>query len=108
MILAFALVSSNRRAEIVVATVPDPLAKLLTHFVPKVLTQCHRATCAQTWAAQKQLTLITAFSRDQPDKIYVQHRMREQGALLASLIVGRNAVCLVAGCVRGCGHDVWV
>eukprot|EP00041_Stephanoeca_diplocostata_P038621 m.1534404 g.1534404 ORF g.1534404 m.1534404 type:complete len:675 (-) comp25243_c0_seq43:5814-7838(-) len=53
----------------------------------------------EAWEQQNKLTLITAFSRDQPHKIYVQHRMREHGALLASLLVDRHAVCLVAGYV---------
>jgi len=45
------------------------------------------------------LELITAFSRDQEDKIYVQHRMREtqNSSLIRSLILEKNAWVYVAG-----------
>jgi sulfite reductase (NADPH) flavoprotein alpha-component len=36
----------------------------------------------QAWEGKGMLQLFTAFSRDQKDKIYVQHRMVEQGAML--------------------------
>ncbi|WP_460418386.1 molybdopterin-dependent oxidoreductase [Pseudomonas sp. microsymbiont 2] len=36
----------------------------------------------QAWEASGHLRLSTAFSRDQADKVYVQQRMREQGAEL--------------------------
>jgi sulfite reductase (NADPH) flavoprotein alpha-component len=34
------------------------------------------------WQNRDVVDLVTAFSRDQADKIYVQHRMRQQGPLL--------------------------
>ncbi|XP_017315977.2 NADPH-dependent diflavin oxidoreductase 1 [Ictalurus punctatus] len=44
-----------------------------------------------------QMTLFTAFSRDQEDKIYVQHRVKEQAKLLWDLIVNKNAFFYIAG-----------
>ncbi|XP_030631210.1 NADPH-dependent diflavin oxidoreductase 1 [Chanos chanos] len=44
-----------------------------------------------------QLTLFTAFSRDQEDKVYVQHRVREHGKLLWDLIANKNAFFYIAG-----------
>ncbi|CAL8321900.1 unnamed protein product [Lota lota] len=43
------------------------------------------------------LRLFTAFSRDQEDKIYVQHRVKEQSKLLWDLIANRNAYFYIAG-----------
>lgn len=43
------------------------------------------------------LSLHTAFSRDQPDKIYVQHRMKESSAMLWGMIESRSATVMVAG-----------
>ncbi|XP_023653136.2 NADPH-dependent diflavin oxidoreductase 1 isoform X2 [Paramormyrops kingsleyae] len=44
-----------------------------------------------------QLTLFTAFSRDQEDKVYVQHRVTQQAALLWDLIVNKDAHFYIAG-----------
>jgi len=41
--------------------------------------------------------LVTAFSRDQEDKIYVQHRMAERKEMLAEMVVDRGAWFYVAG-----------
>ncbi|XP_066516156.1 NADPH-dependent diflavin oxidoreductase 1 [Hoplias malabaricus] len=43
------------------------------------------------------LTLFTAFSRDQDEKIYVQHRVKQQAKLLWDLIANKNAVFYIAG-----------
>ncbi|XP_056146865.1 NADPH-dependent diflavin oxidoreductase 1 [Lampris incognitus] len=43
------------------------------------------------------LTLFTAFSRDQVDKIYVQRRVKEQAKLLWDLIANHSAVFFIAG-----------
>ncbi|XP_041098613.1 NADPH-dependent diflavin oxidoreductase 1 isoform X2 [Polyodon spathula] len=43
------------------------------------------------------LTLFTAFSRDQEDKVYVQHRVREHGRLLWDLIVNKKGHFYIAG-----------
>ncbi|KAM3600489.1 uncharacterized protein V6R79_024271 [Siganus canaliculatus] len=43
------------------------------------------------------LTLFTAFSRDQEDKVYVQHRVKENGRLLWDLITNKNACFYIAG-----------
>ncbi|XP_068104750.1 NADPH-dependent diflavin oxidoreductase 1 [Hyperolius riggenbachi] len=43
------------------------------------------------------LTLFTAFSRDQEDKIYVQHRIKENAAYLWDLINTRRAFFFLAG-----------
>ncbi|XP_059342343.1 NADPH-dependent diflavin oxidoreductase 1 isoform X3 [Ammospiza nelsoni] len=43
------------------------------------------------------LTLFTAFSRDQEEKVYVQHRIRENGKLLWELLSTENAHIYLAG-----------
>ncbi|XP_055087384.1 NADPH-dependent diflavin oxidoreductase 1 [Periophthalmus magnuspinnatus] len=43
------------------------------------------------------LTLFTAFSRDQENKVYVQHRIRENAELLMDLIANKNACFYIAG-----------
>ncbi|KAM9063975.1 NADPH-dependent diflavin oxidoreductase 1 isoform X2 [Sarcophilus harrisii] len=43
------------------------------------------------------LTLITAFSRDQEEKIYVQHRLQEHGALVWELLNQHGAYFYLAG-----------
>ncbi|XP_041816200.1 NADPH-dependent diflavin oxidoreductase 1 [Chelmon rostratus] len=43
------------------------------------------------------LTLFTAFSRDQEEKVYVQHRVRENPKLLWDLITNKNACFYIAG-----------
>ncbi|KAG7248464.1 hypothetical protein CRUP_019876 [Coryphaenoides rupestris] len=44
-----------------------------------------------------ELSLFTAFSRDQEDKIYVQHRVKEQSKLLWDLIANRTGYFYIAG-----------
>ncbi|KAK1787293.1 hypothetical protein P4O66_002799 [Electrophorus voltai] len=56
--------------------------------------------CRTEWEEKVQaghMTLFTAFSRDQEDKIYVQHRVKEQAKLLWDMIANRNAVFYIAG-----------
>ncbi|XP_055617108.1 NADPH-dependent diflavin oxidoreductase 1 [Toxorhynchites rutilus septentrionalis] len=43
------------------------------------------------------LTLFCAFSRNQEDKVYVQHVIRKQGALLKKLLMEQNGIFLVSG-----------
>ncbi|XP_068430284.1 NADPH-dependent diflavin oxidoreductase 1 isoform X2 [Clinocottus analis] len=43
------------------------------------------------------LTLITAFSRDQDEKVYVQDRVKENAKLLWDLIANRSACFYIAG-----------
>ncbi|KFD51672.1 hypothetical protein M514_07368, partial [Trichuris suis] len=43
------------------------------------------------------LALSVAFSRDQPEKVYVQDNMKKQRALLYDLIYARDAVVFIAG-----------
>ncbi|XP_045923314.1 NADPH-dependent diflavin oxidoreductase 1 isoform X1 [Micropterus dolomieu] len=43
------------------------------------------------------LTLFTAFSRDQEEKVYVQHRVRENAELLWDLIANKSAYFYIAG-----------
>ncbi|NWY18665.1 NDOR1 oxidoreductase, partial [Aphelocoma coerulescens] len=43
------------------------------------------------------LTLFTAFSRDQEEKVYVQHRIRENGRLVWELLSSGNAHVYLAG-----------
>ncbi len=49
--------------------------------------------------------LLLACSRDQPGKVYVQHRLREHGAAVWSLLAGGGAV-LVAGSANKMPADV--
>uniref|UniRef100_A0A3Q3X0Y2 NADPH-dependent diflavin oxidoreductase 1 n=1 Tax=Mola mola TaxID=94237 RepID=A0A3Q3X0Y2_MOLML len=44
-----------------------------------------------------QLTLFTAFSRDQEEKVYVQHRVRENAKLLWDLIANKRGCFYIAG-----------
>uniref|UniRef100_A0A3Q2YKF2 NADPH-dependent diflavin oxidoreductase 1 n=1 Tax=Hippocampus comes TaxID=109280 RepID=A0A3Q2YKF2_HIPCM len=44
-----------------------------------------------------QLTLFTAFSRDQEEKVYVQQRVRENAALVWDLIANKGAYFYIAG-----------
>lgn len=46
---------------------------------------------------QEQLNLFCAFSRDQPDKIYVQHLIEKEAEILSDLIVQRGAWIFIAG-----------
>lgn len=48
-------------------------------------------------AAAGQLSLFTAFSRDQEEKVYVQHRLRDTSKLLWKLIANQNACFYIAG-----------
>uniref|UniRef100_A0A5S6Q308 NADPH-dependent diflavin oxidoreductase 1 n=1 Tax=Trichuris muris TaxID=70415 RepID=A0A5S6Q308_TRIMR len=43
------------------------------------------------------LAMSVAFSRDQPEKVYVQDKLRKQQALLYDLIYGRDAMVFVTG-----------
>ncbi|XP_028273698.1 NADPH-dependent diflavin oxidoreductase 1 [Parambassis ranga] len=43
------------------------------------------------------LVLFTAFSRDQEEKVYVQHRVRENAKLLWDMIANKNACFYIAG-----------
>nr|KAF6434018.1 NADPH dependent diflavin oxidoreductase 1 [Molossus molossus] len=43
------------------------------------------------------LTLVTAFSREQEQKVYVQHRLRERGPLVWELLDRRGACFCLAG-----------
>ncbi|KAJ6637955.1 NADPH-dependent diflavin oxidoreductase 1 [Pseudolycoriella hygida] len=43
------------------------------------------------------LRLFTAFSRDQQDKIYVQHKIREENVLLKDLLITKCGTFMVAG-----------
>uniref|UniRef100_A0A6I8NU82 NADPH-dependent diflavin oxidoreductase 1 n=1 Tax=Ornithorhynchus anatinus TaxID=9258 RepID=A0A6I8NU82_ORNAN len=65
---------------------------------------CRRKDKDFYWEAEWQelvrrgsLTLVTAFSRDQEEKVYVQHRLREHGAWLWDLLSRRGAYIYLAG-----------
>ncbi|XP_014853881.1 PREDICTED: NADPH-dependent diflavin oxidoreductase 1 [Poecilia mexicana] len=52
------------------------------------------------WAAMTaagKLQLFTAFSRDQEEKVYVQHRVREKAALLWDLMSNKHGCFYIAG-----------
>ena len=51
----------------------------------------------KTFVEKKSLQLFAAFSRDQIQKVYVQHKMREQKDLIYDWIDKRDTVILVAG-----------
>ncbi|XP_077986666.1 NADPH-dependent diflavin oxidoreductase 1-like [Glandiceps talaboti] len=56
--------------------------------------------CGSEWTplvSQNLLQLFTAFSRDQEDKVYVQHRIEENHDLVWQLIDKRNAWFYIAG-----------
>ncbi|NXR62762.1 NDOR1 oxidoreductase, partial [Rhadina sibilatrix] len=56
--------------------------------------------CQAEWeelVAKGLLTLFTAFSRDQEEKVYVQHRIRENGRLVWELLSSGNAHVYLAG-----------
>ncbi|XP_042193711.1 NADPH-dependent diflavin oxidoreductase 1 [Callorhinchus milii] len=56
--------------------------------------------CQAEWEELTQkgcLTLFTAFSRDQENKIYVQHRIKENGPLLWDLLHNKCAFFYIAG-----------
>jgi sulfite reductase alpha subunit-like flavoprotein len=55
-----------------------------------------------TLAEQKRIRLMTAFSRDQFQKIYVQHIVRDadDGKLIAAHILDRNGAVYIAGAPR--------
>ena len=46
---------------------------------------------------ERKLELFTAFSRDQDQKVYVQHRMEEEGRLVWEWIQQRKACIFIAG-----------
>ncbi|XP_055678223.1 NADPH-dependent diflavin oxidoreductase 1 [Lutzomyia longipalpis] len=52
------------------------------------------------------LKLITAFSRDQEEKIYVQHRIKENGDLLRTLLIEQDGYFLVAGSSKNMPQSV--
>ncbi|XP_059514588.1 NADPH-dependent diflavin oxidoreductase 1 isoform X1 [Myotis daubentonii] len=52
------------------------------------------------------LTLVTAFSREQERKVYVQHRLREQGPLVWELLDRQGACFYLAGNAKDMPADV--
>lgn len=52
------------------------------------------------------LRLVTAFSRDQEEKVYVTHRIKEHGAALWALLSEGNASVFVAGSAKRMPTDV--
>ena len=55
---------------------------------------------AQEWqplVMERKLELFTAFSRDQDQKVYVQHRMEEEGRLVWEWVQQRKACIFIAG-----------
>ncbi|QXI39718.1 bifunctional nitrate reductase/sulfite reductase flavoprotein subunit alpha [Pseudomonas xantholysinigenes] len=59
----------------------------------------------QAWAATGHLRLSTAFSRDQPEKLYVQQRLLEHGAELWQWLEA-GAIIYVCGDARRMARDV--
>lgn len=52
------------------------------------------------------LTVFSAYSRDQPEKIYVQHKMKEYGDLIWKLIDEEHAYFFIAGNSKDMPNDV--
>ncbi|XP_069842511.1 NADPH-dependent diflavin oxidoreductase 1 isoform X2 [Dendropsophus ebraccatus] len=52
------------------------------------------------------LRVFTAFSRDQEDKIYVQHRIKENGAYLWQLLCNKQAYFYIAGNAKSMPNQV--
>lgn len=50
--------------------------------------------------------LITAFSRDQKEKVYVTHKIAEHGALICDLLMHKEASVYVAGSANKMPTDV--
>lgn len=46
---------------------------------------------------RRELILFMAFSRDQEHKVYVQHRMEEEGATVWEWLTEKQASVLIAG-----------
>jgi len=59
-----------------------------------------------TWAQQGRLLLDLAFSRDQPDKVYVQHKMWKQGEQLYHWLQEEEAILYVCGDAQRMAKDV--
>lgn len=51
----------------------------------------------EKWEKTNDITLITAFSRDQPEKIYVQHKIVSEGPFLFQRIHSDDCFIFVAG-----------
>ncbi|KAK2553222.1 NADPH-dependent diflavin oxidoreductase 1 [Acropora cervicornis] len=51
----------------------------------------------QTLTENGSLQLFTAFSRDQEEKVYVQHRLVENSALVWDVLVNKQGWCYIAG-----------
>ena len=62
----------------------------------------YRDDWEQLQSAGADLTIITAFSRINPSqgKVYVQHRIREEGEFLVDLILNQGANIYVSGRAR--------
>jgi sulfite reductase alpha subunit-like flavoprotein len=61
----------------------------------------------QTFVRDRTLTALhTAFSREQQHKVYVQHRLREQGEHVCRLILKENAIFYVCGDGNKMARDV--
>eukprot|EP00927_Polykrikos_kofoidii_P046141 TRINITY_DN40337_c0_g1_i1.p1 TRINITY_DN40337_c0_g1~~TRINITY_DN40337_c0_g1_i1.p1 ORF type:complete len:1902 (+),score=402.20 TRINITY_DN40337_c0_g1_i1:435-5708(+) len=61
----------------------------------------------EQYVADGVLTIHTAFSRDQARKIYVQHRITENGAAVAELVLRRNGHFYVCGSARSVPEDIY-
>ncbi|KNC84683.1 hypothetical protein SARC_03117 [Sphaeroforma arctica JP610] len=60
----------------------------------------------EAYRKSNQLDLVTAFSRDQPDKVYVQHEMINRGKDIWDLIHNGKAVVYVCGNSKRMPDDV--
>jgi|EP00945_MAST-04E_sp_MAST-4E-sp1_P006819 sulfite reductase alpha subunit-like flavoprotein len=59
------------------------------------------------YARDKKLNLITAFSRDQAHKVYVQHRLVEAKEAVWDQLSRKDAVLYISGSSKGMPNDVY-
>ncbi|KAI8893213.1 hypothetical protein BC833DRAFT_625093 [Globomyces pollinis-pini] len=83
----------------------------LSPSVPKILIFGNRNRkndflYENDWNEIPNLRLITAFSRDQDDKIYVQHKIEENGELLWNMIHNQSAHIYLSGNAKRMPIDV--
>ena len=60
----------------------------------------------EEWEEKKYVTLVTAFSRDQTEKVYVSHRLKENAETIWDLIGNKSGHLYVCGDAKLMAKDV--